>query len=118
MVDDDVLRTTREAYDGVARLYARQFRDALRDSPLDRAILGAFAEVVRAGGNARVADLGYGPGHVTAHLNASGPAAFGVDASPVMVGSARQAHPDLRFDLGSMAGLDIADEALGGVLSR
>ena len=118
MVDDDALTTTREAYDAVADTYARLFRDALRERPLDRAILAAFAEVVRAGGNSRVADLGCGPGQVTAHLNASGLAAFGVDASPAMIGSAREAYPDLRFDVGSMADLEIADEALGGVLSR
>lgn len=35
-----------------------------------------------------------------------------------MIELARQAYPDLRFDVGSMAALDIADGALGGVLSR
>ncbi|MET9437247.1 methyltransferase domain-containing protein [Streptomyces sp. NPDC006551] len=118
MVEHDALTATREAYDAVAPTYARLFHDSLRDSPLDRAILGAFAEVVRASGNAQVADLGCGPGHITAHLDELGLAAWGVDASPAMIELARQDHPHLRFDVGSMAALDIADGVLGGVLSR
>ncbi|MDX2554902.1 MULTISPECIES: class I SAM-dependent methyltransferase [Streptomyces] len=118
MVDHDVLAATRDAYDAVASTYARLFGDSLRDRPLDRAILGAFAEVARACGGGLVADLGCGPGHVTAHLAESGLEAFGVDASPAMVELARRAHPGLRFEVGSMAALDIADGALGGVLSR
>ncbi|MGW0560331.1 class I SAM-dependent methyltransferase [Streptomyces sp. NPDC003016] len=118
MVEHDALRATRAAYDAAAPTYVQLFRDALRDRPLDRAILGAFAEVVRAGGDGRVADLGCGPGDVTAYLDGLGLAAFGVDASPVMIELARQAHPGLRFDVGSMAALDIADGVLGGVLSR
>ncbi|MDG4820595.1 class I SAM-dependent methyltransferase [Asanoa sp. WMMD1127] len=114
----DVLSTTRDAYDDAALAYAELFRDSLRDSPLDRAILGAFADVVRASGNPRVADVGCGPGHVTAHLAELGLAAAGVDVSPAMVKLAREAFPGLRFDEGSMTSLDIADGALGGVLSR
>ena len=106
------------AYDAVAVIYAEQFGDSLRDRPLDRAILTAFAEVVRAGGNGQVADLGCGPGHVTAHLDELGLTAFGVDASPAMIELARQAYPRLRFDVGSMAALTIADGVLGGVLAR
>ncbi|WP_371674272.1 class I SAM-dependent methyltransferase [Streptomyces sp. NBC_00289] len=118
MVEHDALTATREAYDAAAPTYAELFRDTLRDRPLDRAILGAFAEVVRASGDGQVADLGCGPGHVTAHLNELGLAACGVDASPTMIELARQAYPGLRFDVGSMAALDIADGLLGGVLSR
>lgn len=118
MVEHDALGTVRDAYDAAAPAYAQLFRDSLRDRPLDRAVLGVFAEEVRAGGNDQVADLGCGPGHVTAHLGELGLAAFGVDASPVMIESARQAHPGLRFDVGSMAALDIADGVLGGALSR
>ncbi|MFD9452019.1 class I SAM-dependent DNA methyltransferase [Streptomyces sp. NPDC059985] len=118
MVEHDVLGTVREAYDAAAPTYARMFRDSLRDSPLDRAILGAFAEVVEAQGDGPVADLGCGPGHITAHLHDLGRAAFGVDASPAMIELARRAHPGLRFEVGSMAALDIADGMLGGVLSR
>ncbi|HEX6339758.1 class I SAM-dependent methyltransferase [Umezawaea sp.] len=115
MVEDDALRATREAYDAAAPTYARLFRDALRDRPLDRAMLSVFAEVV---GDGRVADLGCGPGDVTAHLDGLGPAVFGVDASPAMIELARRAYPRLRFDVGSMAALAIEDDALAGVLSR
>jgi SAM-dependent methyltransferase len=118
MVEHDALSATREAYDAAADTYAQLFRDTLRDSPLDRAMLGVFAEVIRASGDGRVADLGCGPGHITAHLNELGLTAFGVDASPAMIELARQAYPGLRFEVGSMAALTIADGVLGGVLSR
>ncbi|MGW3560848.1 class I SAM-dependent methyltransferase [Streptomyces sp. NPDC000963] len=118
MVEHDAHASTREAYDAVASTYEEMFRDSLRDSPLDRAMLGVLAEAVRADGEGRVADLGCGPGHVTAHLDGLGLSAFGVDASPAMIALARRAHPDLRFDVGSMTALDIADGALDGVLSR
>ncbi|MEV0175467.1 methyltransferase domain-containing protein [Streptomyces sp. NPDC050803] len=118
MVEHDAFSATREAYDAAASTYAQLFRDALRDRPLDRAFLSAFAEVVRASGDGRVADLGCGPGDVTAYLDELGLAAFGVDASPAMIKLAGQAYPALRFEVGSMAALDIADGALSGVLSR
>ncbi|MFI7102285.1 class I SAM-dependent methyltransferase [Streptomyces sp. NPDC050161] len=118
MIEHDALSATREAYDAAASTYAQLFRDSLRDSPLDRAILGAFAEAVRANGDGQVADLGCGPGHITAYLDELGLAACGVDAAPAMIKLARQAYPGLRFDVGSMTALNIADGALGGILSR
>ncbi|MET7704091.1 MULTISPECIES: class I SAM-dependent methyltransferase [unclassified Streptomyces] len=118
MVEHDALSATREAYDAAASVYAQQFRDALQDRPLDRAMLGVFAEAVGAGGGAQVVDVGCGPGHVTAHLAELGVSVFGVDASPAMIELARQDCPGLRFEVGSMAALDIADGVLGGVLSR
>jgi SAM-dependent methyltransferase len=118
MVEHDVLGVTREAYDAAAPTYASLFRDTLRESPLDRAMLGAFVEVVSASGNGQIADLGCGPGHITAYLDELGLSAFGVDASPAMIRLARQAYPGLRFDVGSMAALTIADGVLGGALSR
>ncbi|RII15868.1 hypothetical protein DSC45_16630 [Streptomyces sp. YIM 130001] len=118
MVEDDALQVTREAYDAVASTYAQLFRDSLRDSPVDRAALGLFAEAVRTSGGGPVGDLGCGPGHVTAYLAELGLAAFGVDASGAMVELAREAHPSLRFDVGSMTASDIADGELAGVLAR
>ncbi|MFF8308537.1 class I SAM-dependent DNA methyltransferase [Streptomyces lydicus] len=118
MTEPDTVHATREAYDAIASTYAQMFHDTLRERPLERALLSAFAELVRTNGGGGVADLGCGPGHVTAHLHGLGLSAFGVDASPVMVELAREAHPGLRFDVGSMAALDIEDGTLGGVLSR
>jgi SAM-dependent methyltransferase len=118
MVEDDALSATREAYDAAASIYAQRFRDELRDRPLERAILSVFAEVVSANGDGQVADLGCGPGHITAHLDELGLAVFGIDASHTMIKLARRAYPELRFDVGSMAALNIADGVLGGVLSR
>ncbi|MCW2677362.1 MAG: bioC1 [Modestobacter sp.] len=80
MTGPDSLRTTRAAFDAVAADYAATSRDELAGRPLDRALLAAFAEL--AGGLGPIADLGCGPGHVTAHLSALGADAFGVDLSP------------------------------------
>ncbi len=104
---------TRAAYDAVAGLYAELFSDVLKTLPVERAVLAAFAELV----NGPVADLGCGPGHLTAHLRSLGLDVFGVDLSPEMIALARKAHPDLRFDEGTMTALELADGALGGILS-
>ncbi|MDA3624813.1 class I SAM-dependent methyltransferase [Saccharopolyspora oryzae] len=111
------LETTAGAYDSVAVLYAELFRDSLDGFPLDRAVIAAFAELARNSGAGPVAELGCGPGFLTAHLRDLGLDVFGVDLSPVMIDLAREAHPDLRFEVGSMDGLDIADGALRGILS-
>ncbi|MDX3497892.1 methyltransferase domain-containing protein [Streptomyces turgidiscabies] len=97
--------------------YTERYADHLADLPLDRALLAAFAELVRAQGSAPVADVGSGPGHVSARLHALGVPVFGVDLSPRMVTLARRAHPELRFHVGSMTSLDLPDETLGGVLA-
>ena len=118
VIESDFLRTTREAYDSAAEAYAELFSDSLRESPLERAVLSAFAEIVQTDGDRPVADLGCGPGYVTAHLHGLGLRAFGIDLSPTMIDLARKAHPDLRFDVGTMTALDIPDGTLGGILSR
>ncbi|GAA2691595.1 MULTISPECIES: class I SAM-dependent methyltransferase [Actinosynnema] len=111
----DTSTAIRSAYDAVAHLYADLFTDVLKSFPLERALLSAFAELV--GPGARVADLGCGPGHLTAHLSALGLSAFGVDLSPTMISIARAANPDLEFTEGSMARLDLPDAGLAGILA-
>ncbi|MFF7235922.1 class I SAM-dependent methyltransferase [Streptomyces collinus] len=61
-----------------------------------------FAKLVAANDPAPVADLGSGPGHVTARLPDLGVPAFGVDLSPATVTLAREAHPHVRFHVRSM----------------
>ncbi|OLT10908.1 methyltransferase [Actinomadura sp. CNU-125] len=104
---------TASAYDAVVPLYAELFGDVRRHHPVDRALIAAFAETVEG----RVADAGCGPGHYTAHLRELGVDAFGVDLSPAMVTHAREAHPGVRFDEGTIAALDVPSGTLGGVLS-
>lgn len=117
MTEPSYLRATRAAYDTVAVDYAERLRTELAAKPVDRALLAAFAELVQAAGGGPVADLGCGPGRVTAHLRALGLSAFGVDLSPAMIAVARRAHPDLRFDEGSMTALDLPDGVLGGIVA-
>jgi len=100
-------------YDEVASLYAELFSDVLGTRPLERGMLAAFAELT----DGPAADLGCGPGHLTAHLRSLGLDVFGLDLSPAMIALAREAHPDLRFEVGSMAALDLEDGVLGGILA-
>ncbi|WP_067479994.1 class I SAM-dependent methyltransferase [Actinomadura hibisca] len=111
------LDVTADAYDAVAVLYAELFRDELDAVPLDRALFAAFAEFARTADAGPVAELGCGPGRITAHLRDLGLEVFGVDLSPVMIDLARRAYPDLRFEVGSMDALDLPDGTLGGVVS-
>ncbi|MEU9061066.1 class I SAM-dependent methyltransferase [Streptomyces sp. NPDC048430] len=109
---------TRTAYDGVVELYASMFADRLETQPFARSMIGTFAELVRGTGNLRTADVGCGPGHLTAMLSDLGLDAFGLDLSPGMIDHARQAHPALRFDEARMEALPVEDGALGGVLAH
>jgi len=116
-----VLRRTRDAYEQVAELYADTFAGLLPHRPLDRAMLGVFADLARVAvtdaGQARVADVGCGPGHVTAHLDRLGVRAFGVDLSPAMIARARRDHPGLAFAVADLCALPVADATLGGIVA-
>lgn len=114
---DDWLTNTRTSYDTVAVSYADQVRDAIAGDHYACAALALFADSVRAAGGGPVADIGCGPGHVTAHLHALGVEAFGIDLSPGMIGVARRDHPGLRFEVGSMTDLDLTDSSVAGLLA-
>jgi SAM-dependent methyltransferase len=111
------LTDTRISYDTVAATHADQLRDALAGNPYLRAALALFADMVQAGGGGPVAEVGCGPGHVTAYLRALGVDAFGIDLSPVMINLARRDHPGLRFEVGSMTDLELADASVAGLLA-
>lgn len=109
---------TKAAYDGVVELYASLFADRLETHPFSRNMIRTFAELVRETGNLRAADVGCGPGHLTAMLNELGLDARGFDLSPGMVDHARRARPALRFDEATMEALPVGDGTLGGVLAH
>jgi SAM-dependent methyltransferase len=114
---DGSLDDIRVSYDEVAVSYAEQLRNGLDDEPYLRAALALFAELVRDSGGGPVADLGCGPGHITAHLQQLGVSAFGIDLSPAMIDIAQHSYPGLRFETGSMTDLRLADASVAGLLS-
>ncbi|MGE7438500.1 class I SAM-dependent methyltransferase [Kitasatospora sp. NPDC001175] len=117
MTELSYLAAIRESYDTVAADYVARVKSPAELDPLSRAMLAAFAELVQAADRGPVADLGCGPGKVTAHLAGLGVPAFGIDVSPKMIELAQAAYPALRFTVGSMTALEIGTEELGGVLA-
>jgi SAM-dependent methyltransferase len=103
---------TRRSYDAVAGRYAAEMADELRSKPLDRALLDAFAELA---GDGRVADIGCGPGHVTAYLAGRGADPFGLDLSPMMCAAALQAT-SLAFAAADMTALPLRPASLAGLV--
>ena len=91
----DWLTDTRTSYDTAAAGYADLLRDALAGRPLDRAVLGLFAELAAAAGPGPAADVGCGPGRITAHLRGLGPGRRGAGLSPGWSPSAAGDHPGL-----------------------
>lgn len=67
--DHDWLTNTRASYDTVAASYADRVRKALAGQPYLRAALALFADSVRELGGGPVADIGCGPGYITAYLH-------------------------------------------------
>ncbi|WP_043506211.1 class I SAM-dependent methyltransferase [Streptomyces glaucescens] len=116
-MDASRLHTTARAYDAIAPQYVALVGDGLARLPLDRAIVEAFAGLVRQAGPGPVGDLGCGPGYLAAHLRDLGLDVFGVDLSEALIAHARERYPDLPFSVGSMAALDVADGTLGGIVS-
>lgn len=114
---EDWLTDARVSYDTVAERYAERVRGYPDGAPYERAALTLFAELVLAAGGGPVADVGCGPGHITAFLRRCGVEAFGIDLSPAMVGVARRDHPGLRFEVGSMTELGLADASVGGLIA-
>jgi SAM-dependent methyltransferase len=117
VTEPEFLRSTRASYDAIAVGYAERFAGLEPEKPLDRAVLDVFAGYVRAAGELPVADIGCGPGRVTAYLSRLGVTAFGIDLSQGMIEVARASHPGLRFEVGSMLDLDLPDDSAGGVLA-
>ncbi|MGC5011359.1 class I SAM-dependent DNA methyltransferase [Streptosporangium sp. DT93] len=118
MTEPDFLTATRAGYDDAAVPYAELIAARFFDNPLDHAMISVFAGMVRAAGDGPVADVGCGPGHVTAYLRSLDVTAFGVDLSPEMVALARAAHPELRFEVGRMEALEVEDASLSGILAN
>ncbi|MGW2093066.1 class I SAM-dependent methyltransferase [Promicromonospora sukumoe] len=126
MTSSEQLAAVRADYDDKAEAYTAFIGEAFGGQPLNHVMVGAFADLVRQAGGGQsdggqVADVGCGPGHVTAYLRERGVDAFGVDLSPRLVAAAREANPGVRFDVGDMndlSALGIGAGTLAGVLAN
>jgi hypothetical protein len=90
------------AYTAVAGAYADELLDELDRKPFDRWLLERLADLAVDG---PVADVGCGPGQVTAHLALAGADATGFDLAPGMVTEARRRFPELRFEVADLRSL-------------
>jgi SAM-dependent methyltransferase len=115
----DVYDRVRDSYDRVAERYAEEIGGELAGKPLDRALLRCFAELVSNVDEEAhaAADLGCGPGHISAYLTTLGVPTTGVDISPVMIDVARRAHPEVAFRVGSLLALPAIDGELTGAIA-
>jgi ubiquinone/menaquinone biosynthesis C-methylase UbiE len=106
---------TRRSYDAVAERYAAEIGDELAGKPIDRALLDCLVELCSGHGKP-IADVGCGPGHLTAYLAGRGADVLGVDLSEKMIEVAGRRHPALRFQVGSMTALPVPDAAWAGAV--
>jgi trans-aconitate methyltransferase len=103
----------RQSYASVADLYIELFGTSQQVHPDDL----AFIERHLVGQPGAVLDLGCGPGHITSYLRALGADATGIDMVPVFIDHARAAHPDGRYELGSIEYLGPAGHSVTGILA-
>ncbi len=107
------LEQVRLAYASVADLYIELFGTSQQVHADDLAFIGRHL----AGRPGTVLDLGCGPGHITGYLRSLGVDATGIDMVPEFIAHARAAHPGGRYQLGSIANLDVADHSIAGILA-
>jgi ubiquinone/menaquinone biosynthesis C-methylase UbiE len=108
-------RRVRQSYDVVAEDYAARIGGELAGKPLDRGLLGALVE--QTADDAPLADLGCGPGHVTAWMAGLGVRCTGIDLSPEMIAIGRREYPQVDFRVGDLLALPAADAEFGAAVA-
>jgi SAM-dependent methyltransferase len=102
------------SYNAAAVGYHAFLKDYHHSDPFELGALDYFRALVADG---PVGDLGCGTGRITTYLAERGLDVFGVDLTPGMVEVARREYPELRFEVGSLLGLDLKDGELAGALA-
>lgn len=100
------------SYDAVAKRYAEEIGDELTGKPVDRAWLNLMVELA---GSGILADVGCGPGHVTAYLAERGARVVGIDVSPGMIAVASARYPG-EFEIGSLLALPAGESQWSGAV--
>lgn len=104
MLDQPSAAQARAAYDAVADAYAAHFPSTEAEPAIDLAMIDHLVSEMGPGARA-VLDAGCGTGRMSRYLADRGCAVRGADLSPGMIAVARREHPDLAFDVASIAAL-------------
>ena len=107
------MEQVRRAYAVAAERYIELFGSTAQVHPDDVALIAKHLSI-RPGA---VLDVGCGPGHLTAHLRSLDVDASGIDVVPEFIDHARAAHPDGRYEIGSMHQLAVPDRSVAGILA-
>jgi SAM-dependent methyltransferase len=105
----------RHAHDVLSGWYAKVLAGALESMPVERAMLGLFAEMTSAVGT-EVADVGCGTGRLLPYLASRGLEPRGVDLSPGMIETARRENPGFDYRVADVRDLPFEDASLAGVV--
>lgn len=102
-----------DAYAAVADEYTELFGHVSSVHPDDVALIEHHLTIT----SGTVLDLGCGPGHLTAHLMASGVRTIGLDLAPAFIEHAHTACVANTFVVGSLRHLPFRDAAASGILA-
>lgn len=113
----DPTEELRAAHDVLAEFYAERLAEVLDATPIERAVLGLFTELVRDADSGRqVADVGCGTGRLASFLVTQGLSPHGIDLSPEMIRVARRDTPGVLFELGDVRDLPFEDASIAGAV--
>ncbi len=108
----------RYGYDQMAEMYTEHVSLEMTVPSIVRSVFESFAQQVQQQNPGKVADVGCGPGHITAFLASLGLDIFGIDNSPSLIEIARNSHPEVQFEVGQLASLPVETDSLQAVVSR
>ena len=103
----------RDAYTSIADIYIGLFGTSQQVHADDLAFIGRHLSIQPG----TVLDVGCGPGQITGYLRSLGVDATGIDLVPEFIAHAKAAHPDGKYQLGSMQSLDVGNGAVAGMLT-
>ena len=108
----------RAAHDVLAEVYVDRLANILDQMPIERAVLGLFADLIHdRGAGTDVGDIGCGTGRLAPYLVSRGLTPQGLDLSPEMIRVARRDYPDHPFQVADVRALPLDDGCLDGAVA-